>query len=265
MEVCYTERQYCWVSMPVVRTLLLLLTLVTAWGEAGASVLSTSPRWLPTLVWTPVLANLLLRQGDYEVAVVSWTTVPTFDRDFEPLRVTKNLYRLGDAMLWLTSLSAVLAYNTEFSADGQRKLYVLLQLLCMEEGVSGLIKLLVHRPRPDKSDNGSFPSAHAAFTFAWASFVATDLYRQHYSWFYPYLFAGFTALTRIGGRKHYLSDVVAGGLLGGFLGYYFYNLHFDTQGRWRGSRSTSRWHMLPQLQLSTAGQPQLALHVTRQW
>ena len=198
---------------------------------ADVSILATSPRWVQTLAFTPAVANLLMRQSRRDFSLWQWHTVPTFDRDFEQLYVPQPLYRLGDRMLWLTTIGAAVGYNTGISVDEHRKLYVLLQVLCFEEGVSGIMKLLIDRPRPDRSDRGSFPSAHAGFTFAWAGLVATDLYRQGYSWFYPYLLATFTAITRIGGRKHYLSDVVAGGLLGTLIGYYFYDFHFDMHGR----------------------------------
>jgi len=245
--------------------LLLLLLLSSARLAAEASLFATSPRWVQTLAFAPALTNLLLRQRDADYTVVKWHAVPTFDRDFELLQVSRQMHQLGDAMLWVTSLGALLAYNTGFSADEHRKLYVLLQVLCMEEGVSGLLKLLIDRPRPDRSDRGSFPSAHAAFTFAWASFVATDLYRQDYRVFFPYLVATFTALSRVGRRKHYLSDVIAGGLLGALIGYYFYDFHFDNRGRWRGLQHSSSWHIQPHLQLSAAGQPQFALRAGRRW
>ncbi len=237
---------------------MLLLMLLTPRLSAEASLFSTSPRWVQTLAFAPALSNLLLRQSDSDYAIVKWRGMPTFDRDFEMVRVSRQLYQLGDAMLWITSLGAMLAYNTGFSAAEHRKLYVLLQVLCMEEGISGLLKLFIDRPRPDRSDRGSFPSAHAAFTFAWASFVATDLKRQGYHWFFPYLVATFTSFTRIGGRKHYLSDVVAGGLLGALIGYYFYAFHFDDRGRWRSRRPRSSWYIQPHLQLSATGKLQFA-------
>ena len=83
--------------------------------SAEASLFSTSPSWLQTLAFAPAVANLMFRQSGGDFAVVKWRTVPTFDRDFELLRVSRELYQLGDAMLWLTSLSAALAYNTGFS------------------------------------------------------------------------------------------------------------------------------------------------------
>lgn len=241
---------------------ILLFALVVR-GSVAAGVWSTSPRWLPVVTFTPALANLLIRQFDDNIALLKWHSVPQIDRAFEGLSVSPTLYHVGDAMLWITALGAALAYNTTFSADGQRKLYVLLQVLCMEEGISGLLKVFIDRVRPDASDRGSFPSAHAAFTFAWAAFVATDLYRQHYSWLFPYLLASFTAFTRIGKKKHYFTDVVAGGLLGALLGYYLYDFHFDTVGRWRGDRQVSGWHIYPQLQLSSEGRTQFALQATR--
>ena len=250
--------------MLALRYALLLLMLLSPLSlKAEPSVLATSPPQVQAIAFAPALANLLLRQYEVNYALVKWHTVPQLDRDFELLQVSREVYQLGDAMLWLTPLSALLAYHTDFSVDGRRKLYVLLQVLCMEEGISGLLKLLIDRPRPDRSDRGSFPSAHAAFTFAWASFVATDLYRQGYAWFYPYLVAAFTAISRVGGRKHYLSDVIAGGVLGAAIGYYFYDFHFDAKGHWRGKQPS--WQVQPHLQLSSTGQMQFALRLLKQW
>ncbi len=237
-----------------------VLSSSVSWS-ATPSLWATSPLGVQALAFTPAVANIMLRQHEGDYTVVRWRGIPTFDRDFEMLQFSRQLYQLGDAMLWVTTLAAAVAYNTGFSADEHRKLYVLLQVLCMEEGLSGLLKLLIDRPRPDRSDRGAFPSAHAAFTFAWASFVATDLHRQDHRGFFPYLLATFTALSRVGGRKHYLSDVIAGGLLGTLLGYYFYDFHFDQHGRWRGTQHRTGWHIQPHVQLSAEGQPQLALRV----
>ena len=249
------------------RTYLLLLMLLPARASAEKtySLWQTSPAWLHVVAFTPALANLMLRwskTSEEQYAVVKWHAVPTLDRNFELFRISPELYEIGDAMLYFTAWSALVAYNTGFSAVQHRKLYVLLQTLCMQEGIIGMLKLLIDRPRPDRSNHSSFPSGHASFTFAWASFIATDLYRQGYAWFYPYLVATFTAFTRVGGRRHYISDVIAGGLLGTLVGYYFYDFHFDARGQWRGSNTS--WHVQPLMQLA-AEQAQLVLHARTWW
>jgi hypothetical protein len=65
--------------------------------------------------------------------------------------------------------------------------------------------------------HGSFPSRHAAV--AWA--VATP-FAQQYGWSWPYVAAGAASLARVGSREHWLSDVVAGSVLGYGLGRVFW-------------------------------------------
>lgn len=73
-------------------------------------------------------------------------------------------------------------------------------------------KLLVGRQRPDGDNRQSFPSGHAAVTFA-AAGVAT----RHFGWrrgALAYAAASYVALSRVHDNRHYLSDVVAGATMG---------------------------------------------------
>ncbi len=75
-----------------------------------------------------------------------------------------------------------------------------------------LIKTAVKRPRPDKSDKKSFPSGHTALSFA-----IFHTYASNTKGFYRYLFYIFpvgVAFSRIYKNHHYLSDVIAGSLVG---------------------------------------------------
>jgi undecaprenyl-diphosphatase len=92
-----------------------------------------------------------------------------------------------------------------------------------------LIKGSVDRPRPfatpevmdwvrhvGDAHGPSFPSNHAANTFAGATVLA---------WYFPslapyfYLFAGLVAVSRVALGVHYPSDVLAGALLGMLIGF----------------------------------------------
>jgi membrane-associated phospholipid phosphatase len=95
-----------------------------------------------------------------------------------------------------------------------------------------VIKHLVGRPRPSqllklgawlpagptfRTAFDSFPSGHAATVFATAPLLAALFPRAARLW--P-LLAAVVALGRVAGGSHYLSDVVAGALLGGLIGRY---------------------------------------------
>jgi len=98
------------------------------------------------------------------------------------------------------------------------------------------MKFAVGRARPDQDPDGSddfqplsgnlsFPSGHTTQAFAIASVVA-NTYRDHW-WPGALAFgvAGTVGLARINDNQHYLSDVIAGALIGGSIGWMVVNLN----------------------------------------
>ncbi len=101
-------------------------------------------------------------------------------------------------------------------------------------GVAAMaIKLLVHRVRPEEQilfdpykfkgpsmagDNLSFPSGHSTIAFALAASLSS-YYENDWRLAVPlYFIAGITAYQRVYDFKHWPSDVVAGALLGTWIG-----------------------------------------------
>jgi membrane-associated phospholipid phosphatase len=81
--------------------------------------------------------------------------------------------------------------------------------------VTGL-KYAVSRERPDHSNDLSFPSGHSITAFCFAPVVA-----KYGGWELgvpAYALATVTALSRVEGYHHYLSDVIAGATLGIVIG-----------------------------------------------
>jgi membrane-associated phospholipid phosphatase len=81
------------------------------------------------------------------------------------------------------------------------------------QGVTVLaLKNTVYETRPDGVGHQSFPSGHAAVTFASAEFL-----RAKYGWTYgvpAYALATFTAYSRVESNHHYWHDVAAGAGIG---------------------------------------------------
>lgn len=78
------------------------------------------------------------------------------------------------------------------------------------------IKFSTHRERPDGSNHRSFPSGHAAVTFATATVI-----ERHLGWKYSvlgYAIASYVASSRLHDNRHYLSDVVLGAAVGSIAG-----------------------------------------------
>ncbi len=88
----------------------------------------------------------------------------------------------------------------------------LLQAQIMTEVLVQPLKFAVRRTRPDDSNRLSFPSGHAAVTFATATVI-----ERHLGWrksLLGYGIASYVAASRLHDNRHYLSDVIVGAALG---------------------------------------------------
>jgi membrane-associated phospholipid phosphatase len=83
--------------------------------------------------------------------------------------------------------------------------------------VTSGLKYAVQEERPNgSSKKDSFPSAHAASAFAFASYVGC---RHSLPWgIAAYSLATFVAASRLNDNAHYVHDVVAGATIGGSFG-----------------------------------------------
>jgi hypothetical protein len=78
------------------------------------------------------------------------------------------------------------------------------------------LKFATHRQRPDHSNYQSFPSGHAAVTFA-----AATVLERHLGWkksALAYVVAGYVATSRLHDNVHFASDVVFGAAVGTISG-----------------------------------------------
>ena len=103
----------------------------------------------------------------------------------------------------------------------------------MAATVNGL-KYTVQRPRPDGSQNNSFPSGHTA-----TAFMSATMLHKEYGWRSPwfsiggYTLAAATGVSRILNNKHWMTDIAAGAAVGigaVHLGYYLTDLIFKDKG-----------------------------------
>jgi membrane-associated phospholipid phosphatase len=123
----------------------------------------------------------------------------------------------GDAYFLFGGTAALAAegllFHHPYSVETAKKLGI---ALTASSAAVTLLKLATHRERPDGSNAMSFPSGHTTVAFA----AATVLQRQYggiVGWL-SYGAAAAAGEARIADNHHYLSDVVAGALLGHFIG-----------------------------------------------
>jgi hypothetical protein len=100
------------------------------------------------------------------------------------------------------------------------------------------LKAVGGRVRPDSTTgersqffdgSDSFPSGHTIESWAVASVIAHE-YKHYGGKWVPYVAYGLAtavSASRYAAQRHYLSDVVAGGAMGWFIGRYVYQTHQD--------------------------------------
>ena len=154
--------------------------------------------------------------------------------------------RLGDLSAWKTASNAGLAaslgvtgvayawghitHNDHLRETGVLATEAMLNAL----GVDYALKYATGRLRPQPSNyqniffqgGTSFPSSHAAVTWAFASVVASE-YPNLWTEFGAYGLALGTSLARAASEQHFLSDIFVGGLMGYQIGRQVYKKRHD--------------------------------------
>jgi membrane-associated phospholipid phosphatase len=158
--------------------------------------------------------------------------------DWEPEGVFTNGTFFNCAVLAAVTLGT---YGVAHLAGSNHVKHVTVDVLraqLVSLGLTYALKYSVGRERPDHSSEDSFPSGHAAQTFASATVLARHLGPQA-TW--PALVAAsFIALSRVNQNRHYLSDVVFGAGLGVAVG-------------WNTVHRESNWTVSPRVSRSRAG------------
>jgi hypothetical protein len=128
-------------------------------------------------------------------------------------RVFKPGAYLGQSYTLLAIASTV--YVVGRARDERKISHVgmdLIRALAIAEGLTQTLKYATRRKRPDGSGPTSFPSGHAADTFAFATAL-----ERHLGWRYAtpaYIAASYVAASRLPANRHWLSDVVFGSTVG---------------------------------------------------
>ena len=129
----------------------------------------------------------------------------------------ENFFKPGEVLGQLGTLlgSASVVYAVGRIKDEPRVSHVgmdLIQSLVMSEALTQTLNYTTQRERPDHSNKHSFPSGHAADTFAFATAL-----ERHLGWKYAvpaYIFASYVAISRLPANRHWFSDAVFGASVG---------------------------------------------------
>jgi membrane-associated phospholipid phosphatase len=128
-----------------------------------------------------------------------------------------NFFKVGEVLGELPTLlgSAATVYAVGRIKDKPKVSHLgmdLIEALVMSEALTQTLKYTTMRERPDGSGKNSFPSGHAADTFAFATAL-----ERHLNWRYAvpaYIFSSYVAISRLPANRHWLSDTVFGATVG---------------------------------------------------
>jgi len=146
-----------------------------------------------------------------------------FDNQILDFIFSLNLGFLKSAMVlldhWVTNAILFLVIPTIILFRKGNKLIFLWLSLVLSFLVATILKVLVARERPDialiSEDTFSFPSRHAIISFT----ILPFMFKETKLWYW-WIIAILIGLSRLILGAHYLSDVIAGALIGYYIGYF---------------------------------------------
>jgi membrane-associated phospholipid phosphatase len=183
--------------------------------KAIAKHLVTNFKYVPSkenLLWTGVGGGLALAAHPFDDNV---------NRTLVGSDTADQVFKAGEVLGELGTLlgSASVVYAVGRIQDRPRVSHLgmdLIEALAMSEALTQAIKFTTRRERPDESSKNSFPSGHAADTFAFATAL-----ERHLNWRYSvpaYVFSSYVAISRLPANRHWLSDAVFGAAVGMIAG-----------------------------------------------
>lgn len=190
--------------------------------QQSVSTTPTLPQWAQ---------GSLLAGGAIAAGALLDKPVDRFMRPRQETRVVNAWGNVGKAtpVLLAGAAGAAVAFG---DSRMQNIGIISLQSIAGAAGVSMATKRLVGRARPDeelgtfsrssKRSDASFPSNHAAVAFA-----AITPFAQEYDAPWLYGLAAVGSMGRIADRKHWVSDVVAGGVVGYAIGSWLWQAQRD--------------------------------------
>lgn len=196
--------------------------------EQSSSAVPSAPVWLKA---TAVIGGVVA------ASALSDKPVDNFVKKHQNSTSFRNWDRLGKAM----PFALVGAAGAAFALGDDRMQntgLISMQSVAAATGLALVGKYAVGRARPGeergpwssvgegkKRSDASFPSGHSAIAFA-----AVTPFAQEYDAPWLYSVAALGSAGRVAGRKHWVSDTVAGGILGYAVGSWLWNAQRD-QGK----------------------------------
>lgn len=162
----------------------------------------------------------------------SWTGVSSFFDWVIVFLATYLLYVVIAALLLFAALTFLSRFREYRRKNLELVIFAFVSAFIARFGVTELIRFFYNRPRPfealdgvrqlvDHVGGGSFPSGHAAFTFALAT-AAAFYYPKTSILFFLAVFS--IGIGRIAAGIHWPSDILGGAIIGIVMAWFLYFL-----------------------------------------
>lgn len=183
-------------------------------------------------IYTPTYKKLIVPASLITIGAVSFA-IPQMKEIDRDIRGEVNEHNLSNSKLdnYTQFIPAAMVYGFNLAGiKGKHNFKERTIILATSQAITTAIvipsKKIIGEERPDRSNNMSFPSGHAAIAFSTAHFLFREYNETNY-WLslsgYP--FAIFTSIYRVINNKHWATDVIAGagvGILSTELTYWLY-------------------------------------------
>jgi len=138
---------------------------------------------------------------------------------FSKVNAQNNTITKSGDVLQFALPAAALGSTLIWNDDNTKPTWQFVKTYCSTLILTEGLKHIVLKPRPDGSDNFSFPSGHTSSAFSGAGFI-----QKRYGWKYgipAYILASYVGYTRIQAKKHDGWDVLGGACIGIGTSYLF--------------------------------------------
>ncbi len=214
------------------------------WKKAASRAITDRGTWIPLA-------------GAGVVSIDGWDErISDWAIDNTPIFGSQENAKRASDTLWLATQLAM-AGTALAVPNGPDAWEWKLERLLLEEsaviltdGVTGGLKRLTHRERPDGSNFNSFPSGHSSEAFVQARMAClnvNDLPGLSRGWRVTLKstftsIAAATAWARVEGGKHYPSDVLFGAALGNFIAIFVHDAFLPPESTTQFRASLGRNH-----------------------
>ena len=152
------------------------------------------------------------------------------------VKFSKNVSKIGAAYTTLPVAGGLYLYGRLRNDPKARETGVLgAETLLDSYLLVSILKLTFGRERPDAGDGEGrffkaqhgFPSGHSIMTWSFASLISHEYAPGKVVPIVAYSTAAIVSVSRFSARKHFASDILAGGSMGWFIGRYVFQQHLD--------------------------------------